>query len=89
MLLLTTTGAKSGRTYLNPLAAFEEDGRLFVIASKAGAPRNPDWYHNLVANPTVTVEHDGEKFDATAWVLPDDERDPLFARDRRAGGAVR
>ena len=66
MLLLTTTGAKSGRTYLNPLAAFEEDGRLFVIASKAGSPRNPDWYHNLVANPTVTVEHDGEKFDATA-----------------------
>jgi deazaflavin-dependent oxidoreductase (nitroreductase family) len=80
MLLLTTTGAKSGRTYLNPLAAFEEDGRLYVIASKGGAPRNPDWYHNLVANPTVTVEHSGEKFDATARVLPAEERDPLFAR---------
>jgi deazaflavin-dependent oxidoreductase (nitroreductase family) len=80
MLLLTTTGAKSGRTYLNPLAAYQEDGRLFVVASKAGSPRNPDWYHNLVANPTVTVEHDGEKFDAAARVLPDDERDQLFAR---------
>jgi deazaflavin-dependent oxidoreductase (nitroreductase family) len=80
MLLLSTTGAKSGRRYVNPLAAYEEDGRLFVIASYAGRPRNPDWYHNLVANPTVTVEHDGEKFDATARVLPDEERDPLFAR---------
>jgi len=80
MLLLTTTGAKRGRTYLNPLAAYQEDGRLFVVASKAGSPRNPDWYHNLVANPTVTVEHDGEKFDATARVLPDEERDQLFAR---------
>jgi deazaflavin-dependent oxidoreductase (nitroreductase family) len=80
MLLLTTTGAKSGRTYLNPLAAYQEDGRLFVVASKAGSPRNPDWYHNLVANPTVTVEHDGEKFDATARVLADEERDQLFAR---------
>jgi deazaflavin-dependent oxidoreductase (nitroreductase family) len=80
MLLLTTTGAKSGRTYLNPLAAFEEDGRLYVVASKAGSPRNPDWYHNLVANPTVTVEHDGDTFEATPRVLPDDERDPLFAR---------
>ena len=67
-----------GACYLNPLAAYADDGRLFVVASKAGAPRNPDWYHNLVANPTVTVEHDGEKFDATAPLLPDDERDPLF-----------
>jgi len=80
MLLLTTTGAKSGRTYLNPLAAYQEDGRLFVVASKAGSPRNPDWYHNLVANPTVTVEHDGEKFDATARVFADEERDQLFTR---------
>ena len=80
MLLLTTTGGKSGRTYLNPLAAFADDGRLFVVASKGGSPKNPDWYHNLVANPTVTVEHDGEKYDATARVLPDEERDPLFGR---------
>ena len=70
MLLLTTTGARSGRTYLNPLAAYEEDGRLYVIAVQGGAPTNPDWYHNLVANPTVTVEHSGEKFDATVRVPP-------------------
>ena len=80
MLLLTTKGAKSGRTYLNPLGAFADNGRLFVIASYAGNPKNPAWYHNLVANPTVTVEYDGDKFDATAKVLRDDERDPLFAR---------
>jgi deazaflavin-dependent oxidoreductase (nitroreductase family) len=80
MLLLTTTGAKSGRMYVTPLGAFADNGRLFVIASYAGKPKNPAWYYNLVANPTVTVEYDGDTFDATARVLPDDERDPLFAR---------
>ena len=80
MLLLTTTGAKSGRTYLTRSAAFDEDGRLFVIASKGGAPTNPAWYHNLVANPTVTVEHDGETFDATAAVAARRRARPLFAR---------
>jgi deazaflavin-dependent oxidoreductase (nitroreductase family) len=79
LLLLTTTGAKSGRTVLHPLGAFQDDGRLFVIASYAGGPKHPAWYHNLVANPSVTVEHDGDTFAATAMVLPDDQRDPLFA----------
>lgn len=51
-----------------------------MIASYVGAPTHPAWYHNLVASPTVAVEHDGDTFDATAKVLPDDERDPLFAR---------
>jgi deazaflavin-dependent oxidoreductase (nitroreductase family) len=80
MALLTTTGAKTGRRHLTPLAAFEEDGHLYVIASMGGAPRHPAWYHNLVANPTVTVEHAGKTYEAKANVVPPDERDPLFAR---------
>jgi deazaflavin-dependent oxidoreductase (nitroreductase family) len=78
MLLLTTTGAKSGRSRLNPLAAYQEDGRLFVIASYAGGPRNPDWYHNLVANPDVTVEKGTETFSARAVTVEGEERDRIF-----------
>ena len=80
MVLLTTTGAKSGQRHLTPLAGYQEDGRLYVIASMGGAPRSPAWYHNLVANPTVTVEHDGDTYDATAKVVPGEQRDALFAR---------
>jgi deazaflavin-dependent oxidoreductase (nitroreductase family) len=80
MALLTTTGAKTGRRHLTPLAAFQEDGRLFVIASMGGAPRHPAWYHNLVANPAVTVEHAGDTYEATAKVVPALERDVLFAK---------
>jgi len=80
MALLTTTGAKTGRRHLTPLAAYQDNGRLFVIASMGGSPRNPAWYHNLVANPAVTVEHDGETYEATAKVVPPLERDALFAR---------
>lgn len=80
MALLTTTGAKTGRRHLTPLAAFQEDGRLFVIASMGGAPRHPAWYHNLVANPAVTVEYAGDAYEATAKVVPALERDALFAK---------
>jgi deazaflavin-dependent oxidoreductase (nitroreductase family) len=80
LVLLTTTGARTGRALVKPLAAFEDDGRLYVIASYGGAPTHPAWYHNLVANPLVTVEHNGEKYEAVAKILPDAERDPLFAR---------
>jgi deazaflavin-dependent oxidoreductase (nitroreductase family) len=80
LLLLTTTGAKTGRKHLTPLAVFDDDGRLYVVASMGGAPKSPAWYHNLVANPTVTVEHGGESYDATASVVPEDEHDALFAR---------
>src|ERR1700722_20851754 len=51
MVLLTTTGAKSGAQHVNPLVGFLDDGTLYVVASKGGAPTNPDWYHNLLANP--------------------------------------
>ncbi|MGH8337826.1 MAG: nitroreductase/quinone reductase family protein, partial [Gammaproteobacteria bacterium] len=64
ILLLTMTGAKSGRTLVRPLCYSRDGDRLVIIASYGGAPRNPPWYHNLVANPVVTVEAGAEKFKA-------------------------
>ena len=80
LALLTTTGAKTGRRHLTPLAAYEEDGHVYVIASMGGSPRHPAWYHNLVAHPSVTVEHAGERYEATAKVVPGTEREALFER---------
>jgi len=80
LLLLTTTGAKTGRRLTSPLMYNTEEDRLLIFASKAGAPTNPAWYHNLVANPKVTLEVGTETFDATATVLHGEERDRLFAR---------
>ena len=80
VLLLTTTGAKSGRTYTTPLVYLQDGERRLIFASKAGAPTSPDWYHNLVANPTVTVEVGTETYDATAVVVTGEERDRLYAR---------
>ena len=79
MLLLTTTGAKTGRRLTSPLVYARDGDRLLVFASKAGAPTNPAWYHNLVANPVVTVEVGTETFDARATVVAGGERDPLYA----------
>ena len=78
ILLLTTTGAKSGTTYTTPLVYTRDGDRLVIIASKGGAPTNPAWYHNLVANPTVTIEVGPEKYEANALVAQDGERDRLF-----------
>lgn len=78
MVLLNTTGAKSGQTRTNPLVALVEDDRVFVFASKAGAPTNPDWYHNVVANPRVTVEQGTERYEADAIIVEGSERDRLF-----------
>lgn len=80
MLLLHTTGAKTGRVRVNPMMYLEEDGTLYVFASKAGAPTNPDWYHNLVANPEVTVELGTETLAACARVLEGVERDRVYAK---------
>ena len=68
LLLLHTTGAKSGKERVNPLATIEDGDRLVIIASKGGAPTNPDWYHNLVANPVVGVEYGTQEFQAQATV---------------------
>ena len=78
MLLLHTQGAKSGQERVNPMMYLEKDGRIYVFASKAGAPTNPDWYHNLVANPEVTAEIATSTVEATARPLPEDERKVIF-----------
>ena len=80
LLLLTTTGAKSGKQYTTPMMYLPDGNRLLVFASKAGAPTHPDWYHNLVAHPEVTVEVGPETYKATATVLTGEERDRLYAR---------
>lgn len=79
MLLLTTNGARTGRRLTAPLVYAKDGERLLVFASKGGAPTNPDWYHNLVATPSVTVEVGTEAFEARAIVLTGDERDRLYA----------
>ena len=74
VLILTTTGAKTGAPRENPLAFSKDDGNYVVVASKGGAPTNPAWYHNLRANPIVKVEALGETFEARARVI-DGEQD--------------
>jgi len=79
VVLLTTTGARSGLERVNPLVCRTEGDDVYVFASKAGAPTNPDWFHNLVANPEVTVEVGTETFRARAEVLDKAERDRIYA----------
>jgi len=81
VLLLTTTGARTRRRTTVPLGyAVDDDGRVFVVASKAGAPNHPAWFHNLQANPAVTVELGEESFQAQAVVTTGEERDRLYRR---------
>ena len=79
LLLLTTTGARSGKPFTVPLAFTRTGEDYVIIASKAGMPTNPDWYHNLVAHPTVKVEVGPETFEARARVTDGEERERLFA----------
>jgi deazaflavin-dependent oxidoreductase (nitroreductase family) len=79
ILLLTMTGAKTGRTLVRPLCYSRDGDRIVIIASYGGAPRNPPWYYNLVATPIVTVEAGTEKFKARATQVYGTERDRLFA----------
>jgi deazaflavin-dependent oxidoreductase (nitroreductase family) len=78
LLLLHTIGAKSGQPRINPVACVKDADRLVIIASKGGAPTNPDWYHNLLANPLVTVETGTEQFQARATVAAEPERTRLY-----------
>jgi deazaflavin-dependent oxidoreductase (nitroreductase family) len=71
LVVVHTTGAKTGTARENPLVPLIDGARMYVFASKGGAPRNPDWYHNLKANPAVRVEHLMETFDATAVEVED------------------
>ena len=79
LLILTTTGVKSGKPREAVLTYTNDGDRLCVAASKSGAPTNPNWYHNLIANPIVKVEAGGEAFKARATVQEDSERDRLWA----------
>jgi deazaflavin-dependent oxidoreductase (nitroreductase family) len=79
LLLLTTTGARTGQQRTTPMMYVPDGDRLLVFASNAGAAKHPDWYANVVANPEVTVEVRGEKYQATAVVTAGEERDRLFA----------
>jgi deazaflavin-dependent oxidoreductase (nitroreductase family) len=78
LLLLTTTGAKSGQSRVSPLACFRVNGKLIIIGSFAGAPVNPAWAHNLRANPGAHVEVGTDAFGVTARELPPAERNELF-----------
>jgi deazaflavin-dependent oxidoreductase (nitroreductase family) len=78
LLLLTTTGARTGQPRINPLVYTRDGDHYVVIASKGGAPTNPDWYHNLAANSEVTVEVGAERFPAQARIAGGEERDRLY-----------
>jgi deazaflavin-dependent oxidoreductase (nitroreductase family) len=78
LVLLTTTGRRSGRAVTTPLMFHHDAGRVLVIASNIGAPAHPDWYLNLVADPAVTVEVGDETYAATATPLEGDERGAVW-----------
>ena len=80
LALLHTIGAKSGLPRVNPLMCLQDGDRYVVVASKAGAPTNPDWYHNILADPNVTVEFGAEKFQAIARIAEEPERSELYAK---------
>jgi deazaflavin-dependent oxidoreductase (nitroreductase family) len=79
LLLLTTTGARSGRARTTPMMFHRDGDRLLVIASNIVAPKHPDWYANLVSNPHVVVEVGAERFEAEAVPLTGSERERLWA----------
>lgn len=80
MLLLHSKGAKSGKSYVTPLVYLPDGDRWVIIASKAGAPTNPDWFHNLVANPEAEIEVGAGTVKVRAEVVPDPERGQLYDR---------
>jgi deazaflavin-dependent oxidoreductase (nitroreductase family) len=81
LLLLTSKGAKSGKTSVTPLQYYKDDDYIVIIASAAGADNNPAWYHNLLANPVTTIEVDKETLRVRATpVTQEPERSRLYAR---------
>jgi len=84
LLLLHTTGARTGAERVNPMMYQDlGDGRLAVFASKAGAPTNPDWYHNILANPEVTAEIGAESRRFRARPATAEEREPIWSRQKQ------
>ena len=80
LLLLTTTGAKSGQPRLAPLAYLTIDDKMIIVGSKAGADTNPDWVHNVRANPRAHVEVGADAYDVTVRELPSEERDATYPK---------
>lgn len=79
LLLLTTTGARTGGEHTTPMMFHQDSDRVLVMASNAGDPKAPDWYRNLNANATVQVEIGDESYPAIATVLQGEERTRLWA----------
>jgi deazaflavin-dependent oxidoreductase (nitroreductase family) len=82
LLLLHSTGAKSGKARVNPMMYLADGDNFAVFASKAGAPTNPDWYHNLVANPRGTVEIGDRTLNVVAHVADGEVRERLWSRQK-------
>ncbi len=80
LILLNTIGAKSGLIRVNPLVYMMDGDRYVVVASKGGAPTNPDWYYNILAHPDFEVEVGSEKFKVSAAVADEPERSRLYAK---------
>jgi deazaflavin-dependent oxidoreductase (nitroreductase family) len=78
LVLVHNVGAKSGKEYVTPLVYLGEDGRTFIFASKGGADNHPGWFHNLKANPEVSIEIGDEKRDAVAVEITGEERDRFY-----------
>jgi deazaflavin-dependent oxidoreductase (nitroreductase family) len=83
LLILHTTGAKTGRERVNPLVYQAVGDDVAIFASKGGAPDNPDWFHNIVANPEVTVEIGTDTVPMRARVAGSDEREPIWSRQKQ------
>jgi deazaflavin-dependent oxidoreductase (nitroreductase family) len=84
LVLVHHRGAKSGVERIAPLVPYVDGDRLYVFASKGGADTNPDWYHNLVANPDTVIEYGSETLPVTARVLTGSERDDIYAKQAEA-----
>ncbi len=84
LLLLHTTGAKTGQGRISPLMYQQFDGGYAVFASKAGAPSNPDWYYNILANPNVTIEIGDGSVACHASVASPEVRGPIWERQKTA-----
>ena len=80
LVLVHTTGAKSGKERINPLMTFEDGDRYVIIASKAGADSHPDWYYNITANPEVSIEVGEKQLNAVATVAEEPERTRLYEK---------
>ena len=83
MVLVTSTGARTGKPHTTPLMYLPDGDRVVVFASKGGAPTNPQWFNNVVANPKVRAEVGTESFEANAVVAEGEERDRLFEEQKR------